>query len=175
MDERTDPHEHFCNAAARLYPRMDNSLRKAFRVCYERYDKVATKKLLSSFQDPTTVLVVRRLVDLTKNAYDIPESIVVGQPKSNQEEEKEEEKQDVPSWLSKMQRGPGVSPCVDNACVEFLKGRGVIAERNKETVSSLDFLIVLCQTAVGTSQILNANEIDVLEVVRSVVDADARE
>ena len=145
------------NAAAELFPRMDVLLQTAFVLCYNTYGKVATKKLISCFVDPTAVRVAQRLITSLDGAYDIPpppsKDIKMPMEPSHQEH--------APSWLVTMPIGPGISPCVNNTCIKLL-------QNESREVDTLAFLECLCDTAVELRRVIQSKQLNVAAIVAEV-------
>lgn len=147
------------NFAAALFPRMDADLKNAFFTCYKTYGKVATKKLISCFQDPVTIRAVARVMDALEHSYTgIPD------PPSEFHSVSVE---DSTSWLDKMPMGPGVSDCVNNTC------RAFVEQSTQETVTSLKFLEVLCGTAVQLNRIVKSRNVNVAHLMTVEVRGEA--
>jgi len=143
------------NAADVLFPRMDGLLQHAFVVCYNTYGKIATKKLISCFVDPTAVTVAQRVVSSLDGAYDIPpapsQNITMSTEPSHHE--------DAPSWLATMPIGPGISPCVHNTCLKLIQNE------SGEVVDTLAFFECLCDTACELCRVIQSKQLNVSAIV----------
>lgn len=140
----------YFNAGAELFLRMDPQLQNAFFTCYKTYGKVATKKLISCFQDPIAIKSAARVIEALENRYSIPPP-----PKMFQCTGEE-----GLSWLGEMPVGAGVSPCVNNTCLQLL--------RSGKTINTLDFFQELCGTAVEPARMIQSLEVDVVKLIRWV-------
>ena len=141
--------------AIQLFPRMSESLRKAFHTAYITHGKISTSKLIAAFAITDTAAAAVAFAVVAKTGYSVPATPAAAADGSLE-------------WITASIK---ISPCVQRTCAAVLT-RGVAAG---EEVDALAFFEVLAVTAVELSRLVGKHAIDVAALVADARKASAKQ